>query len=111
MNVVTLIGDLATDVELREIDAERKVASFLVAVDRSGPQGGADFINVSVWNKQGELCSRFLGKGKKVGVDGHLRSRSWEDPDGKRRSAVEVIASSVQFLSLPDGNGEEAASA
>ncbi|MBA2475326.1 MAG: single-stranded DNA-binding protein [Actinobacteria bacterium] len=102
MNVVTLIGDLATDVELRELADDKRVARFLVAIDRPGGAGGADFVRVSAWNKQAEVCSRFLAKGKRVAVDGRLRSRSWEDADGKRRSAVEVVASSVQFLSARD---------
>jgi single-strand DNA-binding protein len=105
VNVVTLIGNLATEVELRELGEERKVASFLLAVDRPGQDAGADFVRVSVWNRQAEACSRFLAKGKRVAVDGRLRSRSWEDPDGKRRSAVEVTANSVQFLSPRDGAG------
>jgi single-strand DNA-binding protein len=102
VNVVTLIGNLASDVELRELGDEKKVASFLVAIDRPGPAGGADFIRVAAWNKQADVCARFLGKGKRVAVDGRLRSRSWEEPDGKRRSAVEVVASGVQFLSASD---------
>ena len=102
MNVVTLIGNLATDVELRELDGDRKVASFVLAVSRPGGAPGADFVRVAVWNKQAEVCSRFLGKGKRVGIDGRLRSRSWEDGDGKRRSAVEVTAHTVQFLSPPE---------
>ena len=109
MNVVTLIGRLATDVELRELDAERKVASFTLAVDRQSKDGGADFIRIAAWNRQAEVCSRFLSKGKRVGIDGRLRSRSWEDADGKRRSAVEVTANSVQFLS-PPGEGDAAPS-
>jgi single-strand DNA-binding protein len=100
MNVVTLIGDLATDVEVRAIDGERKVASFLIAVDRHGKSGGADFVRVAAWNKEAERCARHLGKGKRVAIDGRLRSRSWEEPGGKRRTSVEVVASSVQFLSL-----------
>jgi single-strand DNA-binding protein len=103
VNVVTLIGNLATDVELRELADDKKVANFLLAVDRPGPDGKADFVRVSAWNKQAEVCSRFLSKGKRVGVDGKLRSSSWEDAEGKRRSAVEVVANSVQFLSPPDG--------
>ncbi len=102
MNVVTLIGDLATEVELRELGEDRKVASFLIAVDRASPAGGADFIRVAAWNRQAEVCHRFLAKGKRVAVDGRLRSRSWEEADGKRRSAVEVVAHAVQFLSPPD---------
>ena len=103
MNVVCLIGNLATDVDLKDLGPERQVANFLLAVDRAGAEG-ADFIAVSAWNKQAEACHRYLAKGKRVGVDGRLRSRSWEDEDGKRRSAVEVVAHHVEFLS-PRGEG------
>ena len=99
MNVVTLIGNLATDVELRDVGEERKVASFLLAVNRPTKDGEADFVWISAWNKQAELCERFLTKGKRIALDGRLRSRSWEDADGKRRNAIEVVANSVQFLS------------
>ena len=97
MNVAILIGNLATDVDLRELEEDRKVANFVIAVDRAGREG-ADFIRVAAWNRQAELCSQFLAKGRRVGVDGRLRSRSWEDPDGKRRSAVELVANRVEFL-------------
>src|SRR5262245_42234601 len=99
MNVVTLIGNLATDVELREVGEGQQVASFLLAVDRPGGEQ-ADFVRISAWNKQAETCARFLVKGRRVALDGRLRSRSWED-EGKRRSAVEVVANRVQFLSPP----------
>jgi single-strand DNA-binding protein len=106
VNVVVLIGNLATEVELKQLDEERKVANFVVAVDRAGREG-ADFFRVAVWNKQAELCSRFLAKGRRVGLDGRLRSRTWEDDEGKRRNAVEVVANRVQFLSPPaDDAGE-----
>jgi single-strand DNA-binding protein len=101
VNVVTLIGNLASDVDLRDA-GEQKVATFLLAVDRPGAAGGADFVRIAAWNKQAEACSRCLAKGKRVGIDGRLRSRSWEE-DGKRRSAVEVVANGIQFLSPPDG--------
>jgi single-strand DNA-binding protein len=99
MNCVTLIGNLATDVELKELDSERKVASFLLAVDRPGANTTtADFFKVSTWNRQAELCGEFLSRGRQVAIDGKLRSRSWEDAEGKRRSAVEVVATHVEFL-------------
>jgi single-strand DNA-binding protein len=97
MNVVTLIGNLASDVELRDVPPDRKVASFLLAVDRQGPDGGADFVRISAWERQAELCAEYLAKGRLVAVDGRLRSRSWEE-DGKRRSAVEVVARRVEFV-------------
>jgi single-strand DNA-binding protein len=101
VNVVTLIGNLATEVEVKDLDDERKVASFVLAVDRRGREGGADFFRIAAWNRQAELCGQFLTKGRCVGIDGRLRSRSWEDTDGKRRTAVEVVAHHVEFLSPP----------
>ena len=98
MNVVSLIGNLATEVELRELGGERRVASFVVAVDRPGRDGGADYVRVAAWNRQAEACSRLLGKGRRVAVDGRLRSRSWEADDGSRRTAVEVVANHIEFL-------------
>ena len=97
MNVVTLIGNLATDVELREVAPDKKVASFLLAVDRASRDGGADFVSVSAWDRQAELCAEYLGKGRRVAVDGRLKSRSWEE-DGKRRTALEVVARRIEFL-------------
>ena len=99
MNNVTLIGNLATDVELKEVGEEKRVASFLLAVDRPGSEQ-ADFVRIAAWNKQADACTRFLAKGKRVAVDGRLRSRSWEE-EGKKRSAIEVVAASVEFLSPP----------
>jgi single-strand DNA-binding protein len=104
MNSVNLIGNLATDVELRELDSDRKVASFVLAVDRPG-NSDADFVRVSAWNKQAELCHQYIGKGRQVAIDGRLRSRSWEE-DGKRRSTIEVVAHHVQFLSAAGGSAE-----
>jgi single-strand DNA-binding protein len=98
VNVVTLIGNLATDVELREVGQDMQVASFLLAVDRPG-KDEADFVRVSTWNKQAEVCAQYLAKGRKVGVDGRLRSSSWEDSDGNKRNAIEVVANRVEFLS------------
>ena len=98
MNVVTLIGNLATDVEVKEVQPDKKVATFLLAVDRASRDGGADFVSISAWDRQAELCSEYLAKGARVGVDCRLRSRSWEDAEGKRRTAIEIVANRVEFL-------------
>ena len=108
MNVVTLVGNLASEVELREVAGDRKVADFLLAVDRDSTEGGADFVRVCVWERQAEVCAEYLGKGRRVAVDGRLRSRSWED-EGKRRTALEVVARRIEFLGggpREDGGGE-----
>jgi single-strand DNA-binding protein len=100
VNVVTLLGNLATDVELKEFGEEKKVASFLLAVPRASKEPAADFVWVSAWDRQAEPCARFLSKGKRVAVDGRLKSRTWEE-EGKRRDAIEVVANRVHFLSAP----------
>jgi single-strand DNA-binding protein len=97
VNVVTLIGNLATDVDVRGVGPDKKVASFVLAVDRAGRDGGADFVGVSAWDRQAELCAEYLAKGRRVAVDGRLKSRSWEE-EGKRRTAIEVVARRIEFL-------------
>ncbi len=96
MNTVSLVGNLATDVELKEIQ-EKKVASFLLAVGRAGRDAGADFVWISVWERQGELCAEHLEKGARIGVEGRLKSRTWEQ-EGRRRDAIEVVARRIDFL-------------
>ena len=103
MNTVNLIGNLATDVELREVGEDKKVATFVLAVDRPGQDRGADFVRIATWDRQAEVCDQYLAKGKRVSVEGRLRSRSWEDTEGKRRSSLEVVANRVQFLSPKEG--------
>jgi single-strand DNA-binding protein len=111
VNVVTLIGNLATDVEVRDVGPDKKVASFMLAVDRASSDGGADFVSVSAWDRQAELCAEYLGKGRRIAVDGRLKSRSWEE-EGKRRSAIEVVARRIEFLGGgPRSDGREEAGA
>ena len=107
MNVVNLIGNLATEVELRELGEDRHLATFRLAVDRGGRDSEADFFRISAWDKQAQLCAEYLAKGRKVAVEGRLKSRTWED-EGQKRSMVEVVARRVEFLSAPSaGSGAE----
>jgi single-strand DNA-binding protein len=108
MNSVVLTGNLATEVEVKELSEDRQVANFVLAVDRLGSDE-ADFFRITAWNKQAELCGRYLTKGRRVGIDGRLRSSSWEDGEGNKRSAVEVVAYHVEFLSPPPGSEAAAA--
>jgi single-strand DNA-binding protein len=98
---VSLTGNLATEVELKELAEEKKVANFVLAVDRRSKDGGADFLRITAWDRQAELCERFLAKGRRVGIEGRLRSRSWDDSEGNKRREVEVVAHTVEFLSPP----------
>ncbi|MDX6412188.1 MAG: single-strand DNA-binding protein [Gaiellaceae bacterium] len=106
MNSVILIGNLTTDVELREFGAEKQLATFGLAVDRNGKDSETDFFRISVWDRQAQLCADYLAKGKKIALEGRLKYRTWED-EGKKRSAVEVVAYRVEFLSAPSGSSGE----
>jgi single-strand DNA-binding protein len=103
VNVVILIGNLASDVEVREFGEGRKRATFRLAVDRYVAAGGADFFDVTAWEKQADVCERNLVKGRRIALDGHLRSRTWEDADGKRRYGVEIVVRSFEFLGPREG--------
>jgi single-strand DNA-binding protein len=106
VNSVVLTGNLATEVDVKDVGDDKQVANFVLAVDRPGGEE-ADFFRVSAWNKQAELCGRYLTKGRQVGIDGRLKSSSWEDGEGNKRTAVEVVAHHVEFLS-PPAEGETA---
>src|SRR6266404_4855061 len=106
MNNISLIGNLATEVELRDVGEDKKVAGFLLAVNRGSREAGADFVWVQAWDRQAELCAEYLTKGQRVGVAGRLRSHSWEE-EGKRRTVVEVVARQVDFLSGPQRDDAE----
>jgi len=99
MNSVSLVGNLATDIEIKQV-GEKKVASFLLAVGRGGRDAGADFVWISAWDRQAELCAEYLGKGHRVAVEGRLKSRTW-DQDGRRRDAIEIVARRIDFLNGP----------
>ena len=106
MNSVILIGNLTTDVELREFGPEKHLATFGLAVDRGGKDSETDFFRISVWDRQAQLCADYLSKGRKIALEGRLRYSSWEE-EGKKRSKVEVVAYRVEFLSAPTGSGAE----
>jgi single-strand DNA-binding protein len=100
-NQVTLTGNLTDDPELRFTPNGVAVANFRLAVDQrvwdadGWKDGESSYFRVNVWRDQAEHISRSLHKGARCVVVGRLRSRSWETPEGQRRSAVEVDAEEV----------------
>lgn len=115
LNKVMLIGNLTRDPELRYIPSGQGVTTFTLAVNRvyhsqSGEKKeDVSFIRVVVWSKLAEICNEYLKKGSSVFVEGRLQSRSWETPEGGKRSAIEVVAQSVQFLSKASRSQDAAA--
>ena len=102
INQVILMGRLTRDPEQRTTPSGKTLVSFSIAVDRVGQDDSADFFNVTAWEKLGELVMQYLGKGRRVLVQGRLRQDSWDDKEtGKKRSSVEVTATDVTFLDGP----------
>lgn len=102
-NKIILIGNLTKDPELRYTPQGTPVASFRLAVNSKYKQSNEMksetlFIDVVVFGKQAESCSQYLSKGRPALVEGRLQERRWES-DGQQKSKVEVVASTVRFLS------------
>ncbi len=112
-NKIILIGNLTKDPELRYTPSGVAVATLRLAVN-SRFRIGNDlreetlFIDTVVFGKQAETCNQYLGKGRKVLVEGRLQERRWES-NGQQRSKFEVVASAVRFIGgqRPDEAQEE----
>ncbi|RJX26753.1 MAG: single-stranded DNA-binding protein [Dethiobacter sp.] len=103
LNKIILIGRLVQDPELRYTPAGGvAVANFTLAVDRpfvnQKGEKETDFIRIVAWRKLAEICTNNLSKGRKVAVEGRLQLRSYDDREGVRRTAAEVVAENVFFL-------------
>ena len=102
LNKVMIIGNAGKDPEMRFTANGSPVTSFSLAVNRSGTDGDrkeeTEWFNVVAWNKLAETCNQFLGKGRRVYVEGRLQTRSWDGQDGQKRYRTEIIANDVLFL-------------
>ena len=114
MNHIVLIGRLVADPVLRYTQSGVAVTSFTLAVDRNRSkedgQRETDFIDIVTWRKLAETCANHLNKGRLVAVSGRLQIRRYDDKDGIRRKAAEVVAERVQFLDRAKQDGAEQAS-
>ena len=115
-NRVILVGHLTRDPELRYTPNGAAVCNFDLAVNRSYTDKAGNkkdevcFITIVVWQKTAEACGKYLAKGRPCLVEGYLQQRSWETPEGQKRTKHEVVAERVQFLGdgKPHGEGERA---
>ena len=109
MNKVYLIGNLTRDPEMRSTSTGIPVCNFSIAVNRrfrnaQTGQRETDFFNIVAWRQLAELCGRYLAKGRKVAVVGSIQTRTYEAQDGSKRSAFDIVADEVEFLSAGQGN-------
>lgn len=111
MNHVILIGNLTAAPELRTTGSGVSVCTFNIAVNRrfanSNGERETDFVPIVVWRTTAESCAKYLTKGNKVAVSGVLQIRRYEDKDGKKRTAFEVVADDVEFLTPRTGGAVE----
>jgi len=97
-NYVSLVGHLGKPPEMKPIN-DTHLCKFSIAVNEVvKKEKVTNWFNIVVWGKVAENCGKYLSKGSLVKVDGRLDIRSYENKDGEKKTAVEIVASSVDFL-------------
>jgi single-strand DNA-binding protein len=101
INKVVLMGRLVRDPEIKYTANNIAVCSFTVAVDRRfvrhGEEKQADFIQVVAWRNTAEFVSKYFTKGKMIALAGSIQTRTWDDQEGKKHYATEVVADEISF--------------
>jgi single-strand DNA-binding protein len=112
LNRAQIIGNLTRDPETRTTPNGQTVANFSIATsyvwkDAAGVrQEKPEYHNIVAWGKLAEICQQFLGKGRKVYVEGRLQTRDWEGQDGVKRYRTEIVAENMIMLDrAPAGSG------
>ena len=112
LNVVAIMGRLVADPELKTTSAGINVCTFRIACDRSfaqqGQQRQADFIDVVAWRHNADFLCKHFAKGGMVAVQGRLQTRQYQDRNGNKRTAVEVVADSLSFAGSSKKPGGQA---
>lgn len=113
VNKVILIGNLTRDPEMRQTPNGQSVVTFGIATNREWvtkdgrKQNSAEFHDLVAWAKLADICSQYLSKGKLIYVEGYLKTRSWDTPEGIKKFRTEVV---VQDMIMLDKRGENEAS-
>jgi len=119
VNKVLLIGRLGKDPEVRYTPDGMMVTNFSMATDEQRKDKNGQKVQRTEWHrivtfgKLAEICSSYLSKGKLIFLEGRIQSRSWDDKDGNKHYATEIIASDMRMLDSkgtaksPDGTGPE----
>lgn len=109
MNKCILVGNLTRDPELTQTTSGVSLCRFSIAVNRNYSNANgereADFINIVTWRALAENCGKYLAKGRKVAVCGSIQTRTYDDKDGNKRYATDVVADDVEFLGGAGGAG------
>jgi len=106
LNKVVLAGRVTADIELKQTSTGVSVVSFTIAVNRryvskgadAQAQPQADFIRVTAWRTTAEFISKYFHKGSAICVTGSIQTRSWQDQNGQKQFATEVVADEAMFV-------------
>ncbi len=105
-NRVILVGNLTRDPEIRYTQSGKGVTKFTLAVNNPRNKEETTFVDIVAWDRLGETCNTYLKKGMNALVEGRLVIRSYDDKDGNKRKATEVVIDNMQMLgSKRDGGG------
>jgi single-strand DNA-binding protein len=118
LNKVILIGRLGRKPEMRAVaQTGRQVARFTMATNERfynkatrETKDRTEWHNIVVWGNQAEFCEKYLDKGRQVVVEGKLRTRSWQDKDGNKRTTTEIEAENIVLLGRREEYGAGAES-
>ena len=109
LNCAIIMGRITADPELRSTNTGLSVTSFTVAVERSfvksGEERQTDFIDVVAWRQTADFVTKYFHKGSMIAVQGAIQVRNYEDKNGNKRKAVEIIADSVSFCGSKSETG------
>jgi single-strand DNA-binding protein len=111
VNRVILLGNLGADPELKYTQNNQPVCNLSLATNESFTDKGGqrqertEWHRVVIWGKTAEACSKYLGKGRSVYIEGRLQTRSYEK-DGQKRYSTDIVADRVQFIGDGKGNGQ-----
>lgn len=112
LNCAVIMGRLTADPELRTTQSGLSVTSFTVAVDRrfqkQGEEKQTDFINCVAWRSTADFVTRYFKKGQMIALQGSIQTRNFEDKNGNKRTAVEVLADNVSFCGSKNDTKPEA---
>jgi single-strand DNA-binding protein len=101
INNVVLMGRLCADPELKTTQSGLSVTSFTIAVDREfvkqGDDKQTDFIDIVAWRQTAEFVTKYFTKGSMIAITGSIQTRNYEDKQGNKRKADEVVAREVSF--------------
>ena len=97
INNVVIMGRLTKDVEERTTSTGKKVCSFCVALNDNFDKEKTHYLDVIAWNKTAEFVCTYFRKGSMIAVQGRLATRTWEDKNGSKHKAVEIVADNVSF--------------